>query len=91
MAVGKNSIRRAAASSGSEQSAPEKSSPAKKPAVKKDAARTAAKAASKSPEVKEVKTPAAAVKPEKNKLRVNEAEGVNAHYGVNTPLPTFLL
>ncbi len=29
-------------------------------------------------------------KPEE-RLTVSQSEGVNAHYGINTPLPTFLL
>ena len=89
MAVGKNSIKRAAGAADGEKSANAKKSTVKK-AVKPAAEVTEVKAAvMAAPAPGTVK---AAVKDTaKGKLRVDQADGVNAHYGVNTPLPTFLL
>ena len=86
MAVGKNSIKRAAAATGNENS-----SPAKKPAVKKAAKNAGAVETKEVKAAVEAKPAHAAVKAVKEKLSVDQAGGVNAHYGVNTPLPTFLL
>ncbi|MBO6137056.1 MAG: hypothetical protein J6O71_00435 [Lachnospiraceae bacterium] len=107
MAVGKNSIKRAVEATGGEQSEQAKSAPAKAESVKKAAVKKAAKqaspkpAASKpaapkptAPEVKSAvvaKPSSAAVSVSKAKLYDEQADGVNAHYGINTPLPTFLL
>ena len=102
MAVGKNSIKRAVEATGGEQSEQAKSAPAKAESVKKAAVKKAAKQASpkpaapkpSAPEVKSAvvaKPSPAAVSVSKAKLYDEQADGVNAHYGINTPLPTFLL
>ena len=88
MAVGKNSIKRAAAATGNE-----KESAVKKPAAKKAAkAVTEAAVAEEKPAEAVIAAPAPEVaKLSEGKLYDEQADGVNAHYGLNTPLPTFLL
>ena len=85
MAVGKNSIKRAAAATGNE-----KESAAKKPAAKKAAKPEAEETVVKAEAVLAAPAPEAA-KTSVAKLYDEQADGVNAHYGLNTPLPTFLL
>ncbi|MCR5625763.1 MAG: hypothetical protein K6F99_00455 [Lachnospiraceae bacterium] len=64
--------------------APAKKAPAKKAAAKKAAAKKPVKAAA------EVKA-APSAKKEASGLTTDQATGINAHYDINNPLPTFLL
>lgn len=76
MAVGQNSIKRAASGKPAAK-ATEKAAEKKAPAKQESKAVKAAVAAS--------------VSKSTQKLFIDQEDGVNAHYGVNTPLPTFLL
>lgn len=82
MAVGKSSIKRAMESTGASKGIPVKKAEAKevlKAAVKKTQTETVAK-----------KSVITGTSPQVF-ATISQDEGINAHYGLNTPLPTFLL
>ena len=96
MAVGKSSIKRAMESTGSEVKEPaaeavragdEKTGTVKTAATKTGAVKTSRK---KSGSKRVAKRVIAGTDQQVMKA-VSSDQGINAHYGINTPLPTFLL
>ncbi len=54
-------------------------------------ARTASGSPEKAAGTENTKKEVLSAKPEEKSLTVSQSDGVNAHYGINTPLPVFLL